>query len=112
MDIQPVNTGHTLVIPKVHVETIANLELGIGSHLFAVAMDVSKAIQLSLNIDGINLFVADGLAAGQEVAHFHLHVIPRYKGDGFVIRPNYPPKPSHETLEQTAKLIRKTLVAS
>ncbi len=108
MDIQPANTGHTLVIPKVHVERIANLEPGIGSHLFGVAMDLSKAIQLSVNSDGINLFVADGLAAGQEVSHFHLHVIPRFQGDGFVIQPNYPPRPSRENLDQTAKLIRKT----
>lgn len=75
-------------------------------------MDLSKAIQLSVNSDGINLFVADGVAAGQEVPHFHLHVIPRYKGDGFVIRPNYPPKPPRETLEKTAELIRKTLAIS
>ena len=112
MDIQPVNTGHTLVIPKVHVERIANLEPGIGSRLFTVGMELSKAIQLSANSDGINLFVADGAAAGQEVAHFHLPIIPRYKGDGFVIQPNYPPKPSRETLEQTAELIRNTLAIS
>ena len=112
LDISPLSTGHTLVIPKVHFERIADLEPGIGSRLFTVGMELSKAIQLSANSDGINLFVADGVAAGQEVAHFHLHIIPRYKGDGFVIRPNYPPKPSRETLEQTAELIRKALAAS
>lgn len=84
MDIQPVNEGHLLVVPRVHAASLAEMDVRIGSHLFRLAMDLSKAVRQSgIRCEGVNLFLADGEAAGQEIFHVHLHVIPRFRGDGF-----------------------------
>ena len=112
MDIQPVNRGHTLVIPRAHAERIADLDPDTGGHLFTTAMRLSQAVQRAVSSDGINLHVADGEAAGQEVWHFHLHIIPRFKGDRFGHRLRWRPRPSRpgrETLDQMAESIRDAL---
>jgi histidine triad (HIT) family protein len=84
MDIQPVNTGHILVVPKKHVELIADLDDETSAKMFTIAKRINKALRKSdIKLEGINYFLADGEAAGQEVAHAHLHIFPRYKGDGF-----------------------------
>lgn len=84
MDIRPVNPGHVLVIPRVHAPHLADLPPGIGGQLFETGMRVAAAIRRSgVRAEGINLFLADGEAAMQEVFHAHLHIIPRYAGDGF-----------------------------
>lgn len=84
MDIQPVNPGHVLVVPKKHVELIADLDENISAKMFTVAGKINKALRNSdIKLEGINYFLADGEAAGQEVFHTHLHVFPRFKGDGF-----------------------------
>ena len=84
MDICPVNRGHVLVLPLVHANGLAELEPGAGGALFQAAQQIAAAIrQSTLKPDGINLLLADGAAAGQEVFHVHLHVLPRYLGDGF-----------------------------
>jgi len=84
MDIRPVNPGHVLVIPKLHAAYLANLDPETGGHMFQSGMRVAAAIRNSgVRAEGINLFLADGSAAMQEVFHSHLHVIPRYAGDGF-----------------------------
>ena len=82
MDISPVNPGHVLVIPKEHVAGLEDLTEDTGSHLFAIAMRVSRALRQSpIRSEGINISLADGEAAGQEVFHVHLHVLPRFAGD-------------------------------
>jgi histidine triad (HIT) family protein len=84
MDIRPVNPGHVLVIPKCHAAYLADLDPATGGHVFQIAMRVAGAIRRTqIHCEGINLFLADGEAAMQEVFHVHLHVIPRYTGDGF-----------------------------
>jgi histidine triad (HIT) family protein len=61
-----------------------------------------------LRCDGVNLFLADGEEAGQEIFHAHLHVIPRYAGDGFGLRfpPDYGPKPREE-LDAVCELVKQ-----
>lgn len=87
MDIRPVNPGHVLVIPKRHAAYLADLDPDTGGRLFQIAMRVGAAIRRTdLRCEGINLFLADGEAAMQEVFHVHLHVIPRCTGDGFGLR--------------------------
>jgi histidine triad (HIT) family protein len=89
MDIQPVTTGHVLVIPLEHATNLSELPTGTGEHIFKVAQQTAAAVRESpIRCEGVNLFLADGAAAGQDVFHVHLHVIPRYAGDGFrLIRP-------------------------
>ena len=106
LDIHPVTPGHTLVIPVEHSSGLGDLPDEIGPLLFGVASQVAAALRASgLTTEGINLFLADGAAAGQEVFHTHLHVFPRFRGDGFAIRANRE-LPERNVLEAQAKAIR------
>ena len=82
MDINPLNEGHLLVIPKAHAATIyevAEEEIGRSA---IVAKRIAIAVQKAVRPDGLNLLHANGAAAFQSVPHFHLHLIPRWTGDG------------------------------
>lgn len=90
MDLQPVTPGHLLVVPKVHAEGLEDLEEDMGCRVWAVAHRLARALRRSdLRCDGVNLLLADGEAAFQEVFHVHLHVFPRFAGDGFRIDANW-----------------------
>jgi histidine triad (HIT) family protein len=112
MDIQPVNYGHLLVVPRAHARHLLDIEPETISHLFRTGAVLSGALRRSgIRCDGISFYVADGEAAGQEVAHVHLHVIPRHWGDGFGFRfgPHYHQRPDRATLEEAATAIRRAL---
>lgn len=112
MDIQPVNPGHVLVIPNRHAASLAELDPESGAHMFKVAQRVARALRESgLRCEGVNLFLADGEAAGQDVFHVHLHVFPRYRGDGFRFRfgPAYGNRPPRAELDVVADMIRDAL---
>ncbi|APH06042.1 HIT family protein [Bacillus weihaiensis] len=84
LDISQVTKGHTLVIPKVHMENIYELTPEIASKLFEVVPKISTAIKNQFNPIGLNLLNNNGEHAGQSVFHYHIHIVPRYgKGDGF-----------------------------
>src|SRR5216684_2383916 len=102
MDIQPVNPGHILVVPNFHATYLADLPEDQGALLFHIARRIAAALRSSgIRCEGVNLFLADGEAAGQEVFHVHLHVFPRYKGDGFAFKfpPGYTSKPERPELD-------------
>ena len=110
MDIRPVTPGPTLVIPKRHSTFLADLDEATGSCLMNVTLQIAWAIKRSgVRCEGVNLFLADGEAAGQEVLHVHMHVIPRYKGDNFLIRPEYGPRPTRQELNATATSIKSAM---
>ena len=109
MDIQPVNPGHVLVIPKAHAAYLADLDAKLGGDIFQVAMEVAAGLRKSeVKCEGVNFFLADGKAAGQEVFHVHLHVFPRFEGDGFGLRygPKYGEHPAREELAGIAASIK------
>jgi histidine triad (HIT) family protein len=109
LDIQPVNPGHLLVVPIRHAAYLADLDYTGAAQLMAVAHRLAAAIRGSgLRCEGINLFLADGEAAMQEIFHVHLHVFPRFLNDGFGLRfgPHYKQLPPREALEQAAEQIR------
>lgn len=84
LDIFPANPGHVLVIPVKHAAQMSALNEETGGHMFRIGMRLAEALRRSeLESDGINYHLADGSAAGQEIYHVHLHVIPRIQGDGF-----------------------------
>ncbi len=83
MDIPPVNAGHVLVVPRRHYESFLDLPPDVGRHLFDVAMRLGPVIRNVSGAEGMNLVVSSGAAAGQDVYHFHVHLIPRRAGDGF-----------------------------
>ena len=112
MDIQPFNPGHLLVIPNEHISGFSDLPPETGKHIFGIAQKLAQALQMSgIQSDGINLFLADGKAAMQEVPHFHLHIIPRFEEDGFEFRfsPRYLELPTRDELEKNAHHIQQAL---
>ncbi|HEU5430062.1 MAG TPA: HIT family protein [Thermomicrobiales bacterium] len=113
LDINPVTPGHLLVVPKRHASFLADLEPADGGRLFVVGMRLAAALRSSgLRCEGVNLFLADGKAAGQEVFHVHLHVIPRFAGDGFRIDADGSAHPSRVELDADAARIRDSLPRS
>jgi histidine triad (HIT) family protein len=83
MDIQPVSAGHVLVVPREHVESLEDIPRPLANHLFDIAMLLAPVVKHVGDADGMNIIVNSGAAAGQDVFHFHVHVIPRCPGDGF-----------------------------
>ena len=109
MDIRPFTPGHVLVIPKVPASCLAELDPVVGGKLFQVGQRIAAALRASeVGCDGVNFFLADGVAAGQEVFHVHLHVIPRTSGDGFGLR-GRPTSPHRADLDYLAGSIRGAL---
>jgi len=82
MDINPLNDGHCLVVTRAHAETIFDADLADLAAAIATAKRVAEALRRALAPDGLNLLQANGKAAFQSVPHFHLHLIPRFTGDG------------------------------
>lgn len=105
MDLEPVSTGHLLVIPKVHATTLAELDEELGTAVFRTAQRCAAALRAStLPCEGVNMFLADGEAAFQEVPHVHLHVFPRTAGDGFRINADWRVRPRAELDDAAAKV--------
>jgi histidine triad (HIT) family protein len=112
MDIQPVNPGHVLVVPNRHAPDLASLKAEEGAQIFRVARRLAAALRSGVvRCEGVNFFLADGEAAGQEVFHVHLHVFPRYVRDGFrlVLPPTYSQKTDRKDLDTLAEKIRSAL---
>ena len=82
LDNQPVNPGHTLVLPKKHTEDLCTCEPEVFASLSRAAQRIACAMKKSLQLEGINLIQNTGVAAGQSIFHLHLHLIPRHAGDG------------------------------
>ncbi len=83
MDIQPVNQGHVLVVPRQHVSNFGDVPRELSRHLFDVALRLANVVERVSRAEGLNLIVSSGAAAGQDVFHFHIHLVPRMTGDGF-----------------------------
>jgi histidine triad (HIT) family protein len=109
-DIQPVHPGHLLVIPRAHVGDLAELPEETGRSMWSLGQRLAGAVRASgLPCDGVNLFLADGAAAGQEVWHTHLHVIPRIARDGVLkISANWS-LPPRAVLDETAARVRAAM---
>ncbi len=82
LDIAPLVKGHTLVIPKAHIDPFMQAPPDIITPLFLAVQRVARAMMTSLKADGINLHQSNGKVAGQVVPHLHVHVIPRFADDG------------------------------
>lgn len=83
LDIRPVNPGHTLVVPKKHVADLMVSDDATLGAVMSAARKLSAAALRATGAQGINIEVNNGVAAGQVIFHLHLHIIPRFEGDGF-----------------------------
>lgn len=81
MDIAPATRGHALVIPRAHSRDLTEIEAADLGAAGVAAQRLAGRVLERLGADGVNLLNACGAAAGQTVFHFHIHVIPRYRGD-------------------------------
>ena len=90
MDIQPVNQGHVLVVPRAHYETLRDIPRDVGQHMYEVATRLIPVIQQVSGAEDMNIVVNSGAAAGQNVFHYHIHLIPRREGDGFDVPLPFP----------------------
>lgn len=109
LDYDPINAGHTLIVPKRHATYIADLDPASSAAMFPAAQHVGALLRSSgLRCDGVTLHLADGAPAGQEVFHVHLHVIPRFRGDGVRLRPpgRTPYRPPRAELDAIARALR------
>ena len=80
LDIRPLNLGHTLVIPKEHYETIYEIPDELIGHIHTIVKRTALALKKATEADGITVIQQNGRAAGQEIFHLHVHVVPRYMG--------------------------------
>ena len=106
MDKFPSAKGHVLLLPKRHVADIYGLNATEAAALVPLAQRISEKMRDVLGMDGHNLIQNNGKAAGQVVMHFHLHLVPRYVGDGVVIKGDGGVDASDEVLEELAGLLR------
>ena len=111
MDVQPITHGHMLVVPREHAVLMADVNDPVAMRTFHVARKLSSIARRTLGASGVNLFVADGETAFQDVPHFHVHVIPRYPKDGFGLTfpERYGQPPQRAELETIAAAIRAGL---
>ena len=108
MDVQPITHGHMLVVPREHAVLMSDLDERAAARTFRVARKLAGVVRTTLGAAGVNLFVADGEVAFQDVPHFHVHVIPRYPKDGFGLTfpHTYDQPPARAQLDAIATAIR------
>jgi len=110
MDIQPVNPGHVLVVPKEHSRDLTEMSGEAVGWLFRPVRHVAKNVRDAVGAPGFNIGVNTGGVAGQVVFHTHVHVMPRFENDG---HEHWEKKPmSPEEIAETAKKIRESLASA
>ena len=108
LDIRPLNLGHTLVIPKEHYETIYEIPDELIAHIHKIVKRTALAVKKATEADGITVIQQNERAAGQEIFHLHVHVVPRYKGQK-LLRFEEIQEANREKLNQAAEKIKHHL---
>jgi len=108
LDINPINYGHTLIIPKAHFDNFLTIPVAELTEMTKLAQYLAGSIKRALKSDGFNIISNNGLSAGQSVFHFHYHIIPRYDND-FQMRPRTIEYKSSE-IESYAEKIRESIL--
>ena len=104
LDINPRAKGHALVIPKVHAENLLDLNDELLPFFITGIKRVMHLIEEKLHPDGFNVGLNHGLAGGQEVPHLHMHIFPRYEGDGGKNTHAIIKNPGDKTVDEVARL--------
>jgi histidine triad (HIT) family protein len=111
LDIHPINPGDTMVVPRVHVVDMFEADADLIAHLFRVAKRLLEPIRQVSGCPGMNVIVANGHEAYQDVFHLHVHLTPRRRGDGFIVRfpDDFPPPLDRAEMDRVASKIRQAL---
>lgn len=104
MDINPANPGHVLIIPKEHYVIMPQVPEYEIRHLAMVTKAISNALLRALKAQGTNVFIANGMAAGQKAQHFMVHLVPRKDNDGLT---NFTIPEKKMTSEQIADVLKR-----
>ncbi|MBP6866501.1 MAG: HIT family protein [Candidatus Pacebacteria bacterium] len=104
LDINPVNKGHTLIIPKKHSTNVYDIEAEDLSNVIKTAQKIAITLKQVLNMDGVNIHMNNEKSGGQAVFHTHIHVIPRYADDGLVHWGHRDPYAGNEAKELAQKI--------
>ena len=104
LDMSPATRGHALILPKEHYANIYEMPTELVSEAFALAAKLAKSMTDKLGADGFNIVQNNNEVAGQTVFHFHIHLIPRYEGDGHKIGWN-PTSPTSDELDEIRCLL-------
>jgi histidine triad (HIT) family protein len=111
MDLNPVTPGHLLVVPRVHAVGLEDLDKATSAHVWSVGHDMARALRRStMRCEGINVMLCDGEVAFQTVPHFHLHVVPRYAGDGWTLKHDAPQR-ERSLLDSDAQAIKDAIAS-
>jgi histidine triad (HIT) family protein len=110
MDINPINPGHLLIIPKKHAATIYDIDPADLAALTTAAQRLAQALKAALDMPGLNLIQSNGRAASQIIDHLHFHLIPRWPNDPFSQQMRWKLVPGEmEKIAATAEKIKKAL---
>ena len=111
LDVQPVSQGHTLVVSKEHFETLFDVPEDLLAHCMAVAKRIAPGMRRAVGAQAINVFSANGKAGGQDVLHFHMHLIPIREGEPFLLQLPLEdaPVPMRSELDITAARIGRAI---
>ncbi len=114
MDIQPASPGHVLVVSREHHADLFDTPQDLAAHCLAVAQELAPGIRRATGAAAINLFSANGRAGGQDVLHFHLHLIPVREGEVFDLQlpKEDAPVPSRSQLNVMAARIGRAAQSS
>lgn len=110
LDVNPLQRGHTLVVPKQHAASIREMSDEDSMAVFRAVHDLVEPVTSAVDADSFNLGLNDGGAAGQEVPHVHFHIVPRFQGDGgrpiHAVMPS-PPEIGEDELDEIEARIRE-----
>ncbi len=109
LDIHPLADGHTMVIPKPHYEKLEDVPVTEAGKIFETVRRVTGAIQKAFNAPASTIGINNGRAAGQVVPHLHIHIVPRFPGDGGGTIHSIIRGPSKRSLGEVQKMIAKAI---
>ncbi len=109
LDVRPRAPGHTMVLPRVHAETILDLPASQVGPVFEAVRQVTDLIKRSLHPDGFTIGINHGMASGQTVNHLHIHVIPRWLRDGGGSIHTVVDNPGLQSVEEVAQTIARNV---
>ena len=111
LDIQPLNEGHTLIIPKDHYATVFDIPEELIARVHKIVKQVAVAVKEATQADGISIIQQNGKAADQDIFHLHVHVIPRFEGQKLT-RFRELAEANREKLDQVAANIKRHMKAT
>jgi histidine triad (HIT) family protein len=109
LDVQPLADGHVLVVPRAHVPAVEDLPLGAADALFRTVVRLAGPVRTALGAAGTTIGINNGEATGQTIAHVHVHIVPRWPGDGAGSVHTIFPRKTSRSLADVAAAIRGAL---